>query len=167
MTAVAHAPLLGARALRTAARGAVLIGAAVVLGIVLLQVVHDAGGGGSSSGAGIAVPGTKSTTSTTARSTTSSTAKPAQQVSVAVLNASGASGAAATRANVLRGLGYRIAATGNGALQNGSTVACKQGLAPVADIIARSIGPTTRIAPFPTPEPAVAVGAECIVTIGK
>ena len=42
MTAVAH-PDLGARVWRTAARGAVLVGAAVVLGIILVQVVNGSG----------------------------------------------------------------------------------------------------------------------------
>ncbi len=85
----------------SAARGAALIGIAVIIGIVLLQVIDDGtsgpiGDGGNSAAAG----GNTNTTATTAgsgsSSTTSTTAanpvKPPAQVAVLVLNGSGRPG---------------------------------------------------------------------------
>src|SRR6516162_9066892 len=100
MTAVAH-PDLGARVWRTAARGAALVGAAVVLGIILVQVVN--GSGAPSSGAkGAGTTGAASGTTTTTRVAGRSPA----DIKVAVFNGSGVSQAATTKANQLRGLGY-------------------------------------------------------------
>ena len=99
MTAVAQVPDLGARMWRTAARGAALVGAAVIVGIVLLQVVNGTGvpSSGSPRGAG--------TTNTSAVGGTTTTAKLAGRnpadIKVAVYNASGISQAATTEANKL------------------------------------------------------------------
>lgn len=160
MTAVAHAPALGARLLRTAVRGAVLVGAAIVLGAVLLQVVHDSGT--PSAGGGTPVSGSTTTTTSATASTT-----PTKSASITVLNGSGVTGAATTRANALRGLGYAIKATTNAAAtQTGTTVICKTGDIAVADAIAKSIGPTTTASVSPT-LPPTAAGADCVVTVGK
>src|SRR5260370_4350438 len=144
MTALAHAPVLGARMLRTAARGAVLVGAAVVLGIILLQVVHD-------SGTPSAGGGTKVSSSTTTTTGTTGTTGATRTASVTVLNGSGVTGAATTRANPLRGLGYAIKATTNAAAtQTGTTAVCTSGDLTVADDIAKSIGPTVTATVSPT-----------------
>jgi hypothetical protein len=159
MTAVAHAPMLGARLLRSAARGAILVGAAIVLGVVLLQVVHDSG----TPSAGGGTPATASTTTTTSATTTT----PTKTASVTVLNGSGVTGAATVRANALRGLGYAIKATTNAATtQSGTTVVCKLGDQAVADTIAKSIGPTVT-ASVSAALPPTAAGADCVVTVGK
>jgi len=167
MTAVAHAPGLGARVLQTAARGVVLIGLAILVGVVLLKVVNDTG---SSGGAARPVGGTTSTTGGSSTSTTAAGKAP-QQTTVAVYNASGVPMAATTRANALRGLGYAITFTGNAATpQTGTTVACRsnsKAFTATADTLAKSIGPTTTVQVFPTPPPSTAANAACIVTIGK
>jgi hypothetical protein len=160
MTAVAHAPVLGARILRTAARGAVLVGVAIVVGIISYQAVHDSGT--PSAGGGTKVP--KSTTTTTGTTGTTGATKTA---TVTVLNGSGVTGAATTHANALRGLGYAIKATTNApTTQTGTTVVCKTGDQTVADAIAKSIGPTVTATVTPT-MPATAAGADCVVTVGK
>src|ERR1700730_16082368 len=107
MTAVAHAPRLGATILRTAARGAVLVGVAVVLGILLLQIVNDSGSSGGGAKAS-STPNTSRSSSSTTAATIPGQGRPTSQVKVFVQNASGVAGAAATKANVLRGLGYAI-----------------------------------------------------------
>ena len=167
MTVVAHAPGLGARVLQTAARGAVLVGVAIVVGIVLLKVVND---NGSPVGGGGAVGGTTSTSTGSSTSTTSAGKAP-QQTTVAVYNASGVPMAATTRANALRGLGYAITFTGNAATpQTGTTVACRSSsktFTATADTLAKSIGPTTTVQVFPPAPPATAANAACIVSIGK
>ena len=167
MTAFAHAPGLGARVLQTAARGAVLVGVAIVVGIVLLKVVGD---NGSPSGAGRSVGGTTSTTRGASTSTTIAGKAP-QQTTVAVYNASGVPMAATTRANALRGLGYAITFTGNAVTpQTGTTVSCRsssKSFTATADTLAKSIGPTTTVQVFPTAPPATAASAACIVIVGK
>jgi len=165
MTAVAH-PDLGARVWRTAARGAALVGAAVVLGIILVQVVN--GSGAPSSGAKGA--GTTGTTGA-ARGTTTTTrvaGRSPADIKVAVFNGSGVSQAATTKANQLRGLGYAIVQTTNAAgLQTGTTVACRTGFTVEADALAKIVAIGTTVGLFPNPAPANANNADCIVTLGK
>jgi hypothetical protein len=148
--------------LRTAARGAALIGVAVVIGIVLLQVV-DSGGGGTGSSATPATSGGDDTTSTTS----ADSGRPPQEVRVLVQNGSGVAMAAATKANELRGLGYAIAGTGNAAVQQGNTVACLSGFESEAEALAKQVGAGTTVTAFPTPVPAGAEATDCIVVIGK
>jgi LytR cell envelope-related transcriptional attenuator len=161
MTAVAHAPALGARVLRSAVRGAVLVGAAIVMGIILLNVVNGVGSPGSSSRG--AVPGT---TATTGGTTTTTTGK---QLKLVVFNASGVSGAATAEANKLRGLGYAILFTGNATTpQTGTTVACKADVSVTArDTLTKAAALGATVAPFPSPVPTTAVSADCIVSVGK
>ncbi len=147
--------------LRTAARGAVLIGVAVVIGIVLLQVVDNGGGGGG----GSATPASSSTGDDTTSTTAADTGRPAQEVRVFVANGSGVSGAAATKANELRGLGYQTS-TGNAAVQQGTTVACVEGFEAEAQQLVTTIAGST-LATFPSPAPAGAESVDCIVTLGK
>ncbi len=166
MTAVVHAPRLGATILRTAARGAVLVGVAVVLGIVLLQVVNDSPGGGGSASTGSS--STPSSSTGTTVTTVAGQGRPAAQVKVFVQNASGVSGAAATKANVLRGLGYAIVGAGNATVPvTGTVVGCKTGFTKEADTLAKASGVGTTVGAYPTPPPAAATSADCILTIGK
>jgi hypothetical protein len=146
--------------LLSAARGAVLIGLAVVIGIVLLQVVDKGGGSG-----GVAPPVTEPTNQSTT-STTGEGGRSPDQVRVLVLNGSGLANAAGTKANELRGDGYAIAGTGNAPQQTGSTVACVSGFDKEADSLAKTAGAGFSIAPYPDPPPAGAENADCIVTLG-
>jgi len=168
MTAIAHTPRLGATILRTAARGAVLVGVAVVIGIVLYSVVNGTGGsGGGGARAGVTPSSSSSSTRTTA-TTNANAGRPAAQVKVFVQNASGVSGAAATKANVLRGLGYAIVGTGNATTpQTGTVVGCKTGFTKEADTLAKAVGVGTTVGAYPAPPPANSTSADCIVTIGK
>ncbi len=167
MTAAAYAPRRGAYLLQSATRGALLVAAAIVVGVLLLKVVSDIPGGasGGSAHVGGTTPSTLATTSTTL------TGQAPQHVTVAVYNGSGVPMAATTRANALRGLGYAITFTGNApTLQTGTTVACRsttKGFTATADTIAKSIGPTTSVQVFPVTPPVTAVSAQCIVTVGK
>jgi LytR cell envelope-related transcriptional attenuator len=148
--------------LRTAARGAALIGLAVIIGIVLLQVV-DNGSGGS----GVTPPSAAGNAGGTTSTTKADNGRPAQEVTVFVQNGSGVANAAATKANELRGLGYAIAGTGNAAVQQGSSVACASGYDKEAQGLSQIIGAGTSVAAFPSTPPADAATANCIVTIGK
>src|SRR5262249_55540358 len=118
----------------SAVRGAGLIGLAVILGIVLLQVI-DKGPSGSgpsaSSRRGTATTTPASGTATSQPGTTkaggSGGAKARSEVRVVVYNAGAASGAAANMTNNLRTLGYQLAPATNTTPRTGKVVACKQG----------------------------------------
>lgn len=148
--------------LRTAARGAALIGVAVVIGIVLLQVVDEGGSGGGG-------PTTSVTEVTNANGTTTlpPNVRPPQEVRVLVLNASGVAQAANTKANELRGQGYAIAGTGNAAVQPGVVVECRPDFEDEADALATTVGAGTTVAPFPDPVPEGGDQADCIVILGQ
>ncbi len=147
--------------LRTAARGAVLIGVAVVLGIILLQVVDKGGGGG-----GVTTPVDEPTNESTTSTTGADGRQPAD-VRVLVLNGSGIANAAGTKANELRGLGYTIAGTGNSEARTGSGVACISGFEEEADALARTLGAGYSVETYPEPPPEGAENADCIVILGS
>jgi hypothetical protein len=166
MTAVAQAPDLGARVWRTAARGAALVGAAVIVGIVLLQVINGTGVPSSGSPQGAGTTNTSSVGGTT--TTTKLNGRNPADIKVAVYNASGVSQAATTEANKLRGLGYAIVTTTNAATeQTGTTIACKSGFSVEADTLAKVVAPNATVGIFPNPVPANSNNADCIVTLGK
>ena len=137
-----------------------LIGVAVVIGIVLLQVVDNGApvGGGTTSG-------TQPHSGTT---TTGSGARTPQDVHVVVLNGSGVSGAASTLTNKLRGLGYNTGIPGNAPIQTGTTITCKAGFEKELAVLAGPdiVGTATTI-PFPNPAPAEAANMDCIIIVGK
>jgi len=149
--------------LRTAARGAILVGVAVLVGIVLLQVIDKGGGGGGS--AAPTPSGGQTNGSTT--STTGDAGRPAAEVRVLVENGSGLNQAAATLANELRGTGYAIAGTGNAAIQTGTTVACRAGFEKEADVLAKSLGAGVTVVVFPATPPAGSENADCLVIKGS
>lgn len=153
--------------LQTAARGAGLIGVAVLVGILLLQVIDN-----GSSGVGGGVSGTPTTGGTGATSTTAkSNVKPPAEVRVQVLNGSGVSGAAKTRSDALRGLGYPIAALGNAELRTGTAVQCRAGFEKEAEALVANVGgtPAPVIEGFPDPAPAGVdlTNTDCLVVLGQ
>jgi hypothetical protein len=163
MTAVAGTRRAGDLILRTAARGAALIGAAVVLGILLLQVIDNGGTPGSSSGTTPA--NTSSGTSTT---TQKGGGRAPSQILVQVLNGSGVNAAAQTKSNELRAKGYKIAPPGNAAARTGNAVQCKSGFEKEADALAVALGTGTTTEPFPNPAPTgTPTDVNCLVVLGK
>jgi len=156
--------VMGDGILRTAARGAALVGVAVVIGIVLLQVVDKGSGGGS----GPSTPTVATSPGSNGGSTTTNgNVRPPQEVRLLVLNGSGVAMAAATEANTLRGLGYAIAGTGNAPTQTGYTVACRQGFGDEASALAKTVGHSATVASFPATPPAGSENADCLVTVGS
>jgi hypothetical protein len=152
--------------LRTAARGAVLIGAAVVLGIVLLQVVDNGGapGGGSSSGGGGGGGNGGGTTTTTI----AGQGRPADEILVQVLNGSGVNMAAQTVSNTLRSQGYKVATPGNATERTGNLVQCKEGYDQEAATLAGLLVPPGTVEPYPATAPAgTDPTVNCLVTLGK
>jgi hypothetical protein len=152
----------------SAGRGAVLVGVAVVVGILILTTIDNRGQGASttttSTAAGVlppltnadgspivttAPPAPAATTATTkAKKTTATTAKtdtkaarPNEQVVAQVLNGSGLQGAATQRSNDLKAKGYQVLGAGNAPAQRtGTGVQCKAGFEKEAAALVATLG---------------------------
>ena len=108
----------------SAGRGAILVAAAIAIGVLLLQVVENGGsnkGSGGSGGAAGATTTTKapasSSTTTTTKGTTGTTrpVKPSSQVDVLILNGTGIAGVGKSVADKLGAapLSYKMQPAGN------------------------------------------------------
>jgi len=167
----------------SAGRGAVLVGIAVIAGLLVLATVRDAKSSGSSADTtttnapvvtttpvpatnldGSPAATTAGTTATTkAKKSTTTTVKGGNgarsndQVVVQVLNGSGIQNAATTRTNDLKARGYQTAPAGNApAPQTGTTVQCKAGYEKDADKLVTelaAIGVTATVQPIANPLP--------------
>ena len=164
-----------------ASRGAFLIGTAVVLGIVLLQVVDNTPSSGTASSspttATTSTPsGSSGSTATTKKSSTTTTAvggRPHDQVTIQVLNGSGISGNAQTRTDTLKGLGYKTVTPGDAARQAGNTLACKAGFETEQFFLGLELknkGITFTAVAFPTadkaPSAAKISDIDCLLVLG-
>jgi LytR cell envelope-related transcriptional attenuator len=161
----------------SAARGALLIGVAVVIGIVLLQVVDNdttgpIGDGGSD---GSAVVDTSSTTTpsqdtTTTTAATGGGARPPAEISVQVLNGSGVSGAAAAMTAQLAAAGYVTLEPTDTSSATGTTVYCTGGLDREASALAVAVGgdppPSAEALPDPPPSGTDST-TNCVVVLGS
>ena len=158
-----------------AAKGAALIGLAVIVGVFLLQRVDTSNAGSSSLPSDTAktttTQHTSKTTSTTSTTLPATPTKTPDQVKVIVLNGGAASGAAATLRTKLQSAGYTNqpqANTWTGHHQTGNTLMCKPGLdrekvalsqqtalqgAKVVDF-ASPAPPCRSFSPAPSPPPA-------------
>ena len=153
--------------------GAALIGVAVVIGVVLLQI-----GDRNDNGPKSATSPPKSTTSTTkprSSSTTSTStgstapARSPSQVHLIVLNGGAPSGEAAHTASGLRLKGYtnqNDANTWTGHQQSGTTVYCKAGLQREGAALAAQLPGAKLSLPYPTPAPPFTDGTDCVVVVG-
>src|SRR5438270_5139353 len=173
----------------SAARGAALVGLAVIVAIIGLQILDDSspsssnagtattttffGGSTTTSGFGTSTTRAGATTTTVrgATTTTKSTSagRPTSQVKVIVVNASGVQGAAQTLTNTLKGLGYATDVPANGTTtQTGSTVACKAGFDKEAQVLAFvGVDHGAKVVAYPTTVPKGAENDDCIVFLGK
>jgi hypothetical protein len=149
------------------ARGAGLIGAAVIVGIILLQVVDDGGAGPSGGGdGGNGSNGSPVTSDTTA--TTSADQRQPSDVAVVVLNAGQPTGSAQTKANQLRTAGYNTLPAGNDPIgRQGVAVQCRAGFDSEATALALVVGEDATTEPFPAQPPVEAENADCLVLLGS
>src|SRR6478735_3110376 len=154
----------------SAARGALLVAVAVIIGIVLLQAIDDGNdgpvgdGGASSTTTSTSTP---TSTDTSGGSSTTSTTKaaviPPAQVTARVLNGSGSSGAAGTLTNTLKAKGYKTLVASDASQRTGTVVYAKSGRTAECTTLAQSV-PNSKVQPMPTPVPG-GQDADCIVVI--
>jgi hypothetical protein len=159
--------------------GALLIGVAVIIGIVLLQI-----GDKNDNGPASAVP-TKKTTTTTRPDTSTTThtgstthntpQRSPGQVSLIVLNGGAATGKASAMSTALAGKGYTNHGQPNdwtGHSQKGDTVYCRSGLdregAALAVAVGSVAGGSSAVLhiPLPVPPPPFSTGRDCVVVVG-
>jgi hypothetical protein len=161
-----------------AAKGALLIGVAVVIGIVLLQQVDNDTKRPVGAATATTKPKTKPTTTTTtsAGATTTTTvasapAKSPAQLRVIVLNGGAASGLAAQMATHLKQVGYtsqpQDANNWTDHRQQGNSVLCKPAFQREAAALSLAVGQGTTMAAYPSTPPAVIQSeVDCIVVVG-
>ena len=159
--------------------GAVLIGVAVVIGIVLLQI-GDRNDNGPTSAAN---PTTPSTSTTTTRPKTGGTSphtgttvatplRPPSAVSLIVLNGGAATGKAGDMSAALKVKGYTNqkdqATDWSKHTQTGNSVYCRAGLEREGTALAVAVGPGTKsIIPYPpTGGPPNSSSHDCVVVVG-
>jgi hypothetical protein len=149
------------------ARGAIVIGLAVILGIVGLQILDDSGPGNNA--ATIAtIPGVAPATGL-GSVTTTVPLKPNAQVRVKVYNASGVQGTAQTMSDKLKALGYNMQTPANLKVQHtGTVVQCLEGFKREGTLLAGyGVANGATLQPYPKDPPAGASEADCIVVIGS
>jgi len=156
-----------------AAKGAGLIGLAVVIGFVLLQVVDDG------SEPAVEAEGNSDTTTTVPAAegddddTTDTTAATAEltpdQLNVLVLNGSAPPGSAGSMSDALLQAGYTNQGEPSDWVdheQTGNVVVCKEGLDREASSLAVAVGAGTLVEPFPDPVPPGSDESNCVVVVG-
>jgi hypothetical protein len=110
----------------------------------------------------VTTPSTRAVTTTTVNP-----GRPPSQVRVDVLNGSGMPGAAGTKAFALGTLGYRITGVGNATGRHGNAVQCKPGFEAEAATLAKNVGGSTTVEPFPSPAPTGSMNADCVLVLGQ
>jgi hypothetical protein len=158
----------------------VLVGLAVIVGIVGLQILDDSGNGSGNAAVttvpGLTTPGVTTgapTGATTSGSTSGSTAAsttvaPRQnnQVRVKVYNASGVQGRAQTLTDSLAAKNYNMQAPANLDKQRqGTVVECVKSFDREGAILVTTVQ-NSKLQPYPSDPPAGASSADCIVIIG-
>jgi LytR cell envelope-related transcriptional attenuator len=139
-----------------------VIGLAVILGIVGLQILDDSGDG-TSSATGTTVVGTV----TTGPGTTTVPLRPAAQVRVKVYNASGVNGRAQTLTDTLQANGYAMQAPATlDDTRQGTVVECVAGFENEGKVLSYVGVPGSTVAAYPSDPPEGASDADCLVVIG-
>lgn len=161
---------------KATARGAILIVAAVLVGVLLLfKGVSQEGGVFSTEKPTLEKTATSSTTTTTAvalapeeTTTTTAAPKPPAEVTVMVANASGKAGVAGATSTKLKSAGYtKVDTVTAPTLAKTSAVYYSNGAQADAQGVAKVLGlDAATVAALPSPAPVDPKGASVLVVIG-
>ena len=159
----------GGSGVNSAVRGAGLVGLAVILGIVLLQVIDKGPAGTSATPTTTPTPTSAAAPGSSQPATTAkaANAKPRGEVRVLVFNAGAASGAAGNMTNKLRTLGYQLAPPANTNARRGTAVQCKPDLDKEAVQLQGDVGAGTTVEPFANPPLPETESVNCVVLVGQ
>jgi LytR cell envelope-related transcriptional attenuator len=159
-----------------AAKGALLIGLAIIIGVVLLRQVDSDSTKSGASPTVTTKPKAKPKTTTTVKRSTSTTTVAAQptkapaDLSLIVLNGGAAAGAARAMSTQLTQAHYtnqpKPAGNWTGHDQQGNSVLCKSGLDREAVALSVAVGQGTQVQPMPTPPPPDSSSVDCVVVVG-
>jgi LytR cell envelope-related transcriptional attenuator len=154
-------------------KGGLLVLAAVVLGIVLLQVVDPGKSGpvarrSTTTTVAVTTTTTKKPAKTTTTTKGSTSAKTPAQIHLLVLNAGAPTGSAASVSNALRVKGYTNQGhTGNDPTHHSvSEVLCRAGLTREGTALAVLLGKHTTHTTIGSPAPPGSAGFDCVVLVG-
>jgi hypothetical protein len=153
----------------SAARGAIVVGLAVIIGIVGLQILDDSSPGSGSSDATVTTVTTSTGTSAgTSPASTTSARRSNNEVKVKVYNASGVQGRAQILTDQLKALGYNTQLPANlSSERSGTVVECMKGFQAEGTLLALyGVGDGATLQPYPSNPPAGAGDADCLVIIG-
>lgn len=153
----------------SAARGAGLIGVAVVLGIVLLQVIDDGTSGPAGGGGDPTVTTTDGDPTVTSNSpaTTAAAARPPAQVRVLVLNAGQPAGSAGTKGDDLEAAGYTLLPPDDSPTDRaGVAVQCREGFEQDSIALVAAVGEGAQVEAFPAQPPVAVENVDCLVILG-
>lgn len=151
------------QAIPNSVRGAVLVGLAVIVGIIGLQILDDSGSGSS-----ITAATSETSPTTTTPAGQASKPHPPGQVAIKVYNASDVQGAGQQLSDKLKTYGYNMLAPANlNGTRKGTVVQCRSGYDGDGAVIAGfGIGNGATSGPFPASPPDGADSANCIVIVG-
>jgi hypothetical protein len=141
-----------------------VVGLAVIIGIVGLQILDDSGGGSGNASvttvAGATSPSDGTTTSTTPP-------RAPAEVRVKVYNASGVQGRAQTMTDTLRGKGYNMQDPETLDKQRqGTVIQCRTGFKREGQVLSYLHVPGSTVEGFPASPPNGADQADCLVVLG-
>jgi hypothetical protein len=162
----------GRTAAFSAARGALLVGLAVIIGIVLLQVIDDGttgpigDGGAAATGATTTTTAASGTSDATTTTTSGGAVKPPAEVPVLVQNGSGRPGAARAQTDALKAKGYQTLTPSDAPSRTGTVVYYKPGLERECTSVATAVGGNPKVEAIPSPAPTGSENASCVVILG-
>jgi hypothetical protein len=150
-----------------------LIGVAVIIGIVLLQIGDNDNNGPAGATSTPKTTASTTTTKSPGTTTTGNSTTPARkpsEIHLIVLNGGAPSGQAAHTAAGLKLKGYTSqedANTWTDHEQSGNTVYCRAGFQREGAALATNVEGAELSIPYPTPAPPFTDGTDCVVVVGS
>jgi len=162
---------MAAEAGSAAVKGGVLIGVAILLGVVLLQITDDGSTGAVDKADGRVQVATTTTGPDEELPDTTflDPVKAPDEIRVLVLNGGAPAGAAGAMSDVLSGRGYTNQEQANdweSVTRTGNMVTCRDGLEREGATLAIAVGDNTPTEQFPDPAPPFSDEADCVVIAG-